>query len=366
MKRSFFLAIGSLSLATTLVVACADDDANVGSQGNDATAAGNAGKGGSGAGGTTTAGAGGTTTAGTGGANTAGTGGTTTECAAIGGTCKGVGDCGKGEGFLASTASGCQGGSFTCCLEACGGEVEDFVCCDATASFRPNCDGQKLVCLPGKTREACGGGGAGGNAGGAGGTAGTGGTAGAGGGNAGAGGATDKTCGGIAGVKCGADEYCDYDADSQCGIADQLGLCKKLPSNCGDGCPAPEFQPCACDGNKYCNLCEINAKGLSAAPASFCKGGAAGSGGAGGAGGGKSCGGLGGGTCGADEFCDYPEASSCGVADGTGACKAKPIDCGVGCPAPDFQPCACDGQKYCNVCEINKKGLSAAPASFCK
>jgi hypothetical protein len=35
-------------------------------------------------------------------------------------------------------------------------------------------------------------------------------------------------------------------------------------------------------------------------------------------------------------------------------------DCGDGCPAPEFQPCASDGQRYCNECVIACKELTVA------
>jgi hypothetical protein len=89
--------------------------------------------------------------------------------------------------------------------------------------------------------------------GGAGGTGGTGGV-GATGGGGGTGGS--KQCGGIAGLLCAADEYCDY-GDDRCGGDDGLGECKPRPL----GCPDSFMPTCACDGQVYGNPCDANAAG---------------------------------------------------------------------------------------------------------
>ena len=41
-------------------------------------------------------------------------------------------------------------------------------------------------------------------------------------------------------------------------------------------------------------------------------------------------------------------------------------DCGDGCPAPQSQPCASDGQRYCNACVIQCKGLTVVEESRCQ
>lgn len=41
-------------------------------------------------------------------------------------------------------------------------------------------------------------------------------------------------------------------------------------------------------------------------------------------------------------------------------------ECGVGCPAPEFQPCATDGNRYCSTCIMDCYGLDEADdPSFC-
>lgn len=64
-----------------------------------------------------------------------------------------------------------------------------------------------------------------------------------------------------------------------------------------------------------------------------------------------SCGGLGGGTCAANEFCDYPD-DICGADDGTGVCRPRP----EGCPDVEMPVCGCDGSSFGNSCEANSSG----------
>ena len=121
------------------------------------------------------------------------------------------------------------------------------------------------------------------------------------------------TCERAANGTCSWDiEYCPTEEDETACLA-----------ACGEGCPAPEFQTCASDGNTYCNDCVIECKGLTVA--------------------------------------DDP--TSC-ADDTEEACIEA---CGVGCPAPEFQPCASDGELYCNECIIGCKGLTVEEdASTCE
>src|SRR5262245_52581148 len=73
-----------------------------------------------------------------------------------------------------------------------------------------------------------------------------------------------KKCGGNKGKKCGDHEYCDFGPSSSCGVADQMGTCKKRPTTCpvsAAGCPAPEDQLCGCNGEPYCSECDAHKAG---------------------------------------------------------------------------------------------------------
>lgn len=74
------------------------------------------------------------------------------------------------------------------------------------------------------------------------------------------------TCGGIAGARCDAQEYCDYGDRGQCGAGDQSGVCAARPEIC-----TKDYNPvCGCDGQTYSNSCQAHASGVSVASPGAC------------------------------------------------------------------------------------------------
>ena len=90
-------------------------------------------------------------------------------------------------------------------------------------------------------------------------------------------------------------------------------------------------------------------------------GGNTGGGGNGGGGAGTVCGGLGGGECAADEWCDY-DIDNCGAFDNTGICRKRPDQ---GCPEILNPSCACDGMIYDNPCEAESAGQDLNATGIC-
>jgi hypothetical protein len=163
-------------------------------------------------------------------------------------------------------------------------------------------------------------------------------------------GASERVCGGIAGLRCGAGQFCDYGATCS-SIADGTGVCRAQSQLC----PLIYAPVCGCDGNTYGNECSAHSKGVSIAANGECKAPPAVD-----AGTGKVCGGIAGLRCGAGEFCDYGALCS-SIADGTGVCAPLSNAC-----QEIYAPvCGCDDKTYSNECDAHSHGISVAAKREC-
>ncbi len=77
-----------------------------------------------------------------------------------------------------------------------------------------------------------------------------------------------RTCGGFAGLRCDASEFCDYPEGSRCGASDRLGLCRPRPTEC---LLPGGAELCGCDGVTYIGECAANLAGTDVAHAGPCE-----------------------------------------------------------------------------------------------
>ena len=214
-----------------------------------------------------------------------------------------------------------------------------------------------------------------------------------------------ESCGGLTppgAATCGAGLFCQSQAGSLCGAADQPGICVKVPASCPAVPVGPSAQPvCGCDGKTYASACLASLAQAGILDVGACKdtGGTGGSGGGGG--GGTQCGptkpcplppcacidqNMDGQcdacpvpqcvngmcvitsptpaplkegeacslfrlpvprTCAAGLFCQYQPGAFCGEADAGGIC----VKVVTACPAIVAQRvCSCDGKTYASAC----------------
>jgi hypothetical protein len=150
-------------------------------------------------------------------------------------------------------------------------------------------------------------------------------------------------CGGLQGLQCAADEYCNFPPEAMCGAADGLGQCAKITSAC-----TREYRPvCGCDGRTYGNACTAASASVSIVSEGECPV--------------QDCGGIAGLQCSAGSFCNYAPEAQCGAADRTGVCTILPEAC-----TADYTPvCGCNDRTYGNACTANADGVSVLHEGEC-
>lgn len=193
-------------------------------------------------------------------------------------------------------------------------------------------------------------------------------------------------CGGIQGIQCAPDQYCNLALGDGCLVSDAQGRCNTRPEAC-----TKELDPvCGCDYQTYDNPCLAALAGVSVlhegecptfcestddcarnevcfegfcrlVPGAcddpfdcgdeqfcndegFCEDAPI------------VCGGFLGVPCPDGQFCDVAQGDGCYVSDAQGVC----VDVQSPCPrvTVDAQVCGCDGKTYASECIANQNGMS--------